>query len=59
MDAEFHPFHALATLPLEVHVKITDLQLRELPLERGWLHSEIAQGTDSHVATDAGKAVEK
>ena len=59
MDAELHPGHVLALAALEVHVKIADLQLGQLPLERGRLHPEVAQRAHGHVAADAGETIEK
>ena len=59
VDAEFHSLDVLALLALEVHVKIPDVQLGKLPLERGRLHSQVAERADGHVAADARKAVEK
>jgi hypothetical protein len=59
VDAELHTLDALALLPLEVHVEVADVHFGELPLERGGLHTEVAQGADGHVAADAGKTVEK
>src|SRR4051794_26680778 len=59
MDAELHPFNILPLLPLEVHVEVAERDLRELPLERGGLHTQIAERADGHVAADAGKTIEK
>lgn len=59
VNAEFHALDPLPLLPLEVHVEVADVDLRELPLERGGFHTEVAQGADGHVAADAGKTVEK
>ncbi len=60
MNPELDPFHALAMGPLKVHVKIADLQLGKFPLEGGWFHAQIAEGTDSHIAANArGRAVKE
>src|SRR3954470_6807428 len=59
VNAELHPLDPLSLLPFEVHVEIADVHLRELPLERGRLHAEVAQSANGHVAADAGKTVEK
>ncbi len=59
VDAELHALDAVALLALEVHVEVADVHLRELPLERGGLHTEVAKSADGHVAADAGKTVEK
>ena len=59
VNAEFHPLDALPLLPFEVHVKVADLELRELPFECGWLHAEIDERADGHVAGDAGEAIEE
>ena len=59
MDAKFHPFHFLPLLPVEVHVKIADVELGKLPLEGRWFDAEIAKRADCHVAADAGETIEK
>lgn len=59
VNAKFHSLHLLPLLAVEVHVKIAEVELRELPLEGGRFHAEIDEGADSHVAGDAGKAVEE
>ncbi len=59
VDPEFHAFDVLSLRPLEVHVKVPEGNLGELPLEGGRLDAEIAQSAYGHVATDAGKTVEK
>ena len=59
VDAELHALDALPLLALEVHVEVAEVELRQLPFERGGLHAEVAQRTDSHVAADAGDAVEE
>src|SRR5438045_989157 len=58
MHAEFHPFDVLSLLPLEVHVEVADVELRQLPFERRRFDAEIAKRTDRHVAANARKAVE-
>ena len=59
VDAELDPLDALALLPLEVHVKIAERELREFPFEGGRLDAEIDQCADRHVAADAGGAIEE
>ena len=59
MDAKFHPFHFLPLLPFEVHVKIADVELGELPLEGGRLDAKIDQGADGHVAADTGETIKE
>ena len=59
VDAEFHSLDVLALLALEVHVEVPDIQLGKLPLERGRLHSQVAERADGHVAADARETVEK
>ena len=59
VDAEGHALHVQPLLPLEMHVKIADLQFGELPLEEGRLDAEIAERADGHVAADAGKTIEE
>ena len=59
VNTKFHPLHLLPLLAVEVHVKITEIELRELPLQGGRFHTEINKGADGHVAGDAGKAVEE
>ena len=59
VNAKLDAAHILPLLPLEVHVKVANVQLRKLPLERRWFHAQIAQGADGHVAADAGEAVEE
>lgn len=53
MDAKFHAFQIMPLRPLEVHVEIAEVELRELPFERGWFHAEIDECADRHVAADA------
>ena len=53
MNPKFHPFDGLALLPLEVHVEVTDLDLREFPLEGRWADPEITQRAHGHIAADA------
>jgi len=59
VDAKFHPFHFLPLLPVEVHVKIANVELGKLPLERGRLNAEIDESADGHVAADSGKTIEE
>jgi len=59
VNAKFHALHLLPLLAVEVHVKIAEIELRELPLEGGRFHAKINKGADGHVAGDAGKAVEE
>jgi hypothetical protein len=59
VNAELHALDRLPTLAVEVHVKIADVQLRKLPFQRRRFDAEIDEGTDGHIAGDAGKAVEK
>jgi hypothetical protein len=59
VDAELHAFHLLPLLAVEVHVEIAEVELRELPFERGRFHAEIDEGAHGHVAGDAGKAIEE
>ena len=58
MDAEPDSFHILAFLPLEMHVEISDVELREFPFEGGRIDAGVAESADRHVAADAGKAIE-
>jgi len=59
VDGKPHSFHALPFLPLEVHVKISDVQLREFPFQGGRFDTEIAQRADGHVTADPGETIEK
>jgi hypothetical protein len=59
VNAEFHTLDALPMLPLKVHVKVAEIDLRELPLEAGRLHAEVDERADGHVAGDAGEAIEE
>ena len=59
VDAELDSFEVLPFPALEVHVEISDVQLRKLPFEGGWLDAQVTQRTDSHVAADTGKTIEK
>jgi len=58
VNRKLHAFDFLPFRAVEVHVKVADIQLRKLPLERRGLHAEVDQGADGHVAADAGNAVE-
>lgn len=58
MNAEVDALNFGTLLALEVHVKVTQIQLGQFPFQGGRFHSEVAQGADSHVAADAGEAVE-
>jgi len=58
VDAEAHPFDLLPLGPLEMHVEIPDVDLRQLPFERRRFQPEVAQGADHHVAADAREAIE-
>jgi len=59
VDAKFHAFHFLPLLPVEMHMKISDIELGELPFQGGGLDAEIDEGADGHVATDAGETIEE
>ena len=59
VNTEFHAFHLLPLLAVEVHVEIAEVELGEFPLEGGWFHAEIDEGADGHVTGDAGKAIEE
>jgi len=58
VDAELHSFDLMPLRTVEVHVKIAEVELRELPFEGGRFHAEIDQRADGHVAADAGTAIE-
>jgi hypothetical protein len=58
MNTERDALHIEPVLPFEVHVKVADLELAQLPLERRRLHAEVAQSAHGHVAADAGETVE-
>lgn len=57
MDGEVNAFDVEALLPLEVHVKIANLQLRQLPLKGGGFDAEVAKSANRHVAADARKTI--
>jgi len=59
VDAKFHTLDLLPLLAVEVHVKITEVELRQLPFEGGGFHAEIDEGADGHVAADPGEAIEE
>ena len=59
VDPEFHAFDILPVGALEVHVELAKVHFGEFPLEGGGLHAEVAKSAHGHVATDAGKTVEK
>jgi hypothetical protein len=58
VDAELHSFDLVSLRTVEVHVEIAEIELRQLPFERGRFHAEIDQRADGHVAADAGTAIE-
>jgi hypothetical protein len=57
MDAKLHAFDFAAGFPLEVHVKMPQIQLGELPLQGGGFYSQVAQGAHGHVSADTRKTV--
>jgi hypothetical protein len=59
VDAKLHALDVLPLLPVEVHVEVADIELRQLPFERGRLDAEIDERANGHIAGDAGKAVEE
>jgi hypothetical protein len=59
VDAKFHALHGLTLLPVEVHVEVADVELGELPLQRGGFDAEIDECADRHVAADAGETIEE
>ena len=59
VDAEFYAFHFLPLFPVEVHVKIADIELGQFPLQRGGFDAEIDKGADGHIAADAGETIEE
>ena len=53
--------HALDVLPLRavvVHVKVSEVELAEFPLERARPHAEVNESADHHVAANSGNAVQ-
>jgi hypothetical protein len=59
VDAKFHALDLLPLLAGEVHVEVAEVELRQLPFERGRFHTEIDQRADGHVAADPGEAIEE
>jgi hypothetical protein len=57
VNAEMNAFDLLPLCPVEVHVKIAEIELGEFPLEGRGLHSQVAKGADQHVTADTGEAV--
>jgi hypothetical protein len=53
MDPKLDALNALPLLPLEVHMKVADLHLREFPFQRGGLYAKVAKCAYHHVAADA------
>ena len=53
VDAELDPLDPLLLTTLEVHVKVAEIKLRQLPLERRRLDSQVAQRPNGHIAADA------
>ena len=53
VDAKLHALEMVSLRPLEVHVKVAEIELRQLPFERGRFHAEIDERADRHVAADA------
>ena len=58
VNAEFDAGDGVARLALEVHVEAAQVDLLQLPLQRGGLHPEVAKRPHGHVAADSRKAVE-
>ncbi len=59
MNPKLYAFDILPLLPVEMHVKVAEIELRELPFKGGRPNAEIDERTDGHVAADAGKTIEK
>ena len=53
VDAELDPLDPLLLTTLEVHVKVAEIKLRQLPLERRRLDPQVAQRPNGHIAADA------
>ena len=58
VDGKFHALDILPHLALPVGVEIADLQLAELPLERGGLYPQVAERPHGHVTADTREAIE-
>jgi len=58
MNAEFHSFDFAPLLPVEMHVKIPQVQFGEFPFQGGRFDAEVAESPNGHVTADAGEAVE-
>jgi hypothetical protein len=58
MNAEFHAFDFAPLLPVEMHVKIPQVQFGEFPFQGGRFDAEVAESPNGHVTADAGEAVE-
>ena len=59
MNPKLHPANALPRLPLKVHVKISQRQLRQLPLQCRRLHPQIHQRSHRHIATNSRETIKK
>jgi hypothetical protein len=58
VDGKLHAFDVLAHGTLPMSVEIADVQFAEFPFEGGRFDAEVAKGSDRHIATDAGEAVQ-
>ena len=59
MNAEFDALNALPFLSLEVHVKVADIELGELPFQGRRLDSQVTERADGHVAADTRRTIKK
>jgi hypothetical protein len=50
--------HALPLFAIEVHMKIAEIQFRELPFEGRRFDPKIDQGANGHVTADAGRTIQ-
>ena len=58
VDCESHGIDVLPRLALPMGVKLANLDFAQLPFEGRRFHAQIAEGADSHIAADAGEAVD-
>jgi hypothetical protein len=59
VDVKLHSLDVLALRTVIMHVKIAKVQLAKLPFQSAGLNAQVDERADSHVATNAGNAVEE
>jgi len=58
MYPKFNPDHVFASLPLKMHVKISEVHFGEFPFKGGGRDTQVGERANGHVAADARKTIE-